>query len=121
MLKAATMTEYGEKSKIYTEIKWICDKADSLSEGRNNVVHVGYSIDLDQTLSKVQINPRGQGSYSRADKMSNRDVFAELAIVEKNSAAKWASSLTLLSCLIGALILWKWFWKKRRPTLRPHF
>ena len=45
----------------------------------------------------------------------------QLAIVEKNSAAKWASSLTLLSCLIGALILWKWFWKKRRPTLRPPF
>jgi hypothetical protein len=42
-----------------------------------------------------------------------------LTIVEKNSAAKWASSLTLLSCLVGALILWKWFWKKRRPPLRP--
>jgi len=43
----------------------------------------------------------------------------QLAIVEKNTPAKWAASLTLLTCLIGGLILWKWFWKKRRPTLRP--
>ena len=43
----------------------------------------------------------------------------QLAIVEKNSPAKWASALTLLICLIGGLILWNWFWKTRRPTLRP--
>ncbi len=45
----------------------------------------------------------------------------QLAIVEKNSPAKWASAVTLLICLVGGLVLWKWIWKKRRSTTRTPF
>ncbi len=43
----------------------------------------------------------------------------QLALVEDNTPAEWASALTLLLCLVSGLVLWKWFWKKRRSGIRP--
>jgi hypothetical protein len=83
MLKAASKVLYGEDARIYKEMKWACKSADLLGQKRNNVVHVGYSIDLDRTLTSVRVIPRGTGSYSRADAMSDKDIFEELTKVEK--------------------------------------
>jgi hypothetical protein len=84
MLKAAVKARYGEASKIWSEIKYLCTEADTIAEHRNNVVHVGYSVDLDITLTKVGIKPRGLGVYRRADAMENKDVLLALEALEKS-------------------------------------
>lgn len=85
MLKAASRTAYGEASDIHKAITWACKETDNLADSRNNIAHVAYSIDLDRTLSDVEITPRGKGVFARADTMSSRDVFEELRLVEENS------------------------------------
>lgn len=78
MLKAATKSLFGAEAKLHLEIKWLCDRADDLAEGRNNVVHVSYSIAHELTDDSVTLKPRGTGSHWRADTMNDKDVLAEL-------------------------------------------
>lgn len=95
MLKAVSQVAYGADSKLHGEIKWLCGAADTLAEHRNNVTHVAYSVDLDRTLSKVAIAPRGVGVSARADKMSTRDIFEEMRVVEENSKALFQFAILL--------------------------
>lgn len=84
MLKAAALVEFGDKSKIYKELKWICDRADSLAEDRNNVVHVSYSSNLDSTGQFIEYAPSSRRGHSRAEQMKDKDVFAKLDTVQKH-------------------------------------
>jgi len=39
-----------------------------------------------------------------------------IASAERNRPASWAAGVTSIIAVVGGVVLWKWFWKRRRPA-----
>jgi hypothetical protein len=112
MLKRASEAWFdGDIAKKYPaaseDIKWICDRADALSDARNNAVHAPLTFDRTDP-NEAKVVTADFFGHPRAKRLSGKDLSAEFKWIAESAAA-----LKLFAIQIAHALQFPEQWPKR--------
>lgn len=115
---AAAKAMNGGSQRLADEIKWICDRADSLEEARNNALH--SPLWGTQGSTPTQVGPVTGLGHIRANKLAGKDLLSEFRWCRDGATTlcDYATTLDFAFCR-GKPLPIRPTLPARRPTKRP--